>query len=292
MPWLQLKIEVAATAAEQLSDCLTDLGANAVTFEDAADQPVFEPPPGEAPLWQATRVIGLFAAETDMAGIIAALRATLDIPPSHARVDILEDQAWSRAWLEHFKPSRFGQRLWVIPSGYAPPDPHGVNLYLDPGLAFGTGTHPTTALCLKWLDAHPPEGQTVIDYGCGSGILAVAAALLGATQVNAVDHDPQALIATRENAVKNNTGDAIWTGFPAELRPIEADLILANILANPLIELQPQLTARVRPGGHIVLSGILRSQLDNVLESYKNNFDIKDVNFEDDWCRIAGRRFG
>ena len=292
MPWLQLKIEVAATAAEQLSDCLTDLGANAVTFEDAADQPVFEPPPGEAPLWQATRVIGLFAAETDMAGIIAALRATLDIPPSHARVDILEDQAWSRAWLEHFKPSRFGQRLWVIPSGYAPPDPHGVNLYLDPGLAFGTGTHPTTALCLKWLDAHPPEGQTVIDYGCGSGILAVAAALLGATQVDAVDHDPQALIATRENAVKNNTGDAIWTGFPAELRPIEADLILANILANPLIELQPQLTARVRPGGHIVLSGILRSQLDNVLESYKNNFDIKDVNFEDDWCRIAGRRFG
>ena len=292
MPWLQLKIEVAATAAEQLSDCLTDLGANAVTFEDAADQAVFEPPPGETRLWQTTRVVGLFAADTDMTGIIAALRTTLDIPPSHARVDILEDQVWSRAWLEHFKPSRFGQRLWVIPSGYAPPDPHGANLYLDPGLAFGTGTHPTTALCLKWLDAHPPEGQTVIDYGCGSGILAVAAALLGATQVDAVDHDPQALIATRENAVKNNTGDRVWTGLPAELRPMEADLILANILANPLIELQPRLTTRVRPGGHIVLSGILRPQLDNVLESYKNNFDIKDVNFEDDWCRIAGRRFG
>lgn len=290
MPWLQFKADVADTYAEQLSDCLITLGASAVTFEDAARQPVFEPPPGETRLWQTTRVVGLFTADTDMDLITAALDNALNVPLANIKVDILEDQEWSRSWLTHFKPTRFGERLWVIPSDFAPPDPNGVNLHLDPGLAFGTGTHPTTSLCLKWLDGHPPDGLTVIDYGCGSGILAVAAALLGAREIHAVDHDPQALTATRSNAAKNGVADKVRTYLPNERPAIKADLILANILANPLVGLQPLFVELIRPAGQIVLSGILHSQAEHVVACYRHQFEIADIQVDQDWCRIIGTR--
>ncbi|MCK4708179.1 MAG: 50S ribosomal protein L11 methyltransferase, partial [Gammaproteobacteria bacterium] len=195
MPWLQLKLDTHHEHAERISDLLSELGAVAVTFEDASDQPIFEPDPGETRLWNSTRVIGLFAADTDMEGITNSL--TSHVTPElmhHLHIDPLEDKDWERAWMDNFKPIRFGKKLWICPSWHTPSDTDAVNIMLDPGLAFGTGTHPTTRLCLEWLDEHAVP-QEVIDYGCGSGILAIAAAKLGAEQIECIDTDPQALEA-------------------------------------------------------------------------------------------------
>ncbi len=291
MPWIQLILQSDAEGAPRLSELLSDCGAAAVTLQDSADQPLYEPPPGATPLWNRTRVVGLFPAETDaeaVMGAVAAAIAPAPVPPW--RAEALEDKDWSRAWMDEFKPMRFGERLWIVPSWHAAPDPNGVNLLLDPGLAFGTGTHPTTRLCLEWLDAHPTAGFTVVDYGCGSGVLGVAAALLGASRVIAVDNDPQALLATRDNAGRNGVSEVIATFGPEQLPELQADVVLANILAKPLVVLAERIGALVRPGGALVLSGILPEQAEEVAAAYLPRFDMAPAVESDGWVRLEGVR--
>lgn len=289
MPWLQLKFDSTPEQVDHVSDLLTELGAAAVTFEDAADQPLFEPYPGETKLWSNTRIIGLFDANVDMPVIVEQLKQSLgEQAPQQVQVNPLEDKDWVRAWMDTFKPIRFGQNLWICPSWHTPDDPNAINVMLDPGLAFGTGTHPTTALCMEWLDANPPVDLNVIDFGCGSGILAIAAALLGAKHVEAVDHDPQAVLATNDNAEKNHVSDKITALLPRQFEDNPADLILANILANPLLELAPRFAELLKPGGQIVLSGILAEQAEQILQCYKEWFELQPPTQQDDWVRIDG----
>lgn len=293
MPWLQLILETDAEHAPALSDLLSEAGAAAVTLQDSADQPLYEPPPGATPLWQATRVIGLFPAEEDTDALIAALTAAWAPQPLPAlRVEQLEDRDWTREWMDKYKPMRFGTRLWIVPSWTTAPEPSAVNILLDPGLAFGTGTHPTTRLCLEWLDAHPQDDSQVIDYGCGSGILAIAALKLGAQHLWAVDNDPQALIATRDNAERNAVSERITTALPEQFQPLLADLLIANILAGPLIELAPHFATLVKPGGDIVLSGILPEQAADVLAAYRPGFEMNAPVEHEGWVRLSGTRRG
>lgn len=297
MSWLQLILETDADRAPHFAALLEQSEAAAVTFQDSADQPLYEPPPGATPLWQRTRVVALYPAATDTAPIIAAL--ALAIAPEALpawRIEALEERDWNRAWMEGFAPQRYGERLWIVPSWHTPPEPHAVNLLLDPGLAFGTGSHPTTRLCLEWLDRHPPTGATLIDYGCGSGILALAAAALGAAEVHGVDNDPQALLATRDNRDRNATAGGeqtppISTWLPEQLPPIQADVVIANILANPLIELADRLCARLRPGGQLVLSGILAEQADQVIAAYAGAIHFQPIAQLDEWVRLDGVRY-
>jgi ribosomal protein L11 methyltransferase len=291
MPWLQLELEATPDSAEQFSELLQAAGAAAVTLQDAADQPLYEPPVGTTPLWNTTRVIGLFEIETDIPAVLTSLQQQLapaPLPPWH--LNPLEDRDWVRAWMDNFQPMRFGKQLWICPSGFTPPEPQAINILLDPGLAFGTGTHPTTAMCLRWLDAHPPRDLTVIDYGCGSGILAIAACKLGARHVSAVDTDPQALLATQDNAEKNQVGGCIEACLPADFHSEPVPLLLANILAGPLQSLAPHFAELVAPAGHIVLSGILAEQADSVIQHYQAAFDIQVVAQEEEWICLAGRR--
>ncbi len=291
MPWLQLILECPEEDAELLSELLSAQGASAVTFLDSADQPLFEPPVGTTPLWHQTRVIGLFSAEANLQAVITNIEQTVaPNPPPPARIEQLEDRDWTREWLNRFKPMQFGQNLWIIPTGYTPPEPAATNILLDPGLAFGTGTHPTTRLCLEWLDAHGSSDLNVIDYGCGSGILAIAAARLGAKQVLGVDNDPQALTATRDNAEQNGMLGQIKVFLPDELPAGQCDLLLANILAQPLISLAPHFAERVKTGGQIVLSGILPEQADAVRHAYLQWFDMEPVVEHDGWVRLTGKR--
>ncbi|HEB99044.1 MAG TPA: 50S ribosomal protein L11 methyltransferase, partial [Thiotrichales bacterium] len=289
MPWWQIELEAGAADPQRLADFLQAQGAISVTLTDAADQPLFEPEPGTTPLWSATRITALFELETAPGILREALAEQFGASlAERARESVLEDQDWERVWLERFRPMRFGQRLWVCPAGQRPraePDP--VIVDLDPGLAFGTGTHPTTALCLEWLDAHPPAGHAVLDYGSGSGILAVAALKLGAERLWAVDIDPQALQSTRDNATRNGVEGGLSVGLPDAL-PADAvfDLLLANILANPLIELAPALAGRVKPGGDILLSGILAQQAEAVRTAYAPWFALDDAVAREDWVRI------
>jgi ribosomal protein L11 methyltransferase len=291
MPWLQLELEANPANAEHLSELLQAAGAGAVTLQDMADEPLFEPPPGATPLWNSTRVTGLFAADTDIPAILASLEQQLEpapLPPWH--LNPLEDRDWIRAWMDNFQPMQFGKQLWICPSGFTPPVPEAINIQLDPGLAFGTGTHPTTAMCLRWLDAHPPRDMRVIDYGCGSGILGIAACKLGARQVIAVDTDPQALLATQANAEKNHVADCIQAYLPADFLPEPVPLLLANILAGPLHSLAPHFAELVTPGGQLVLSGILTEQAEELRHQYQAAFDIKLVAQQEEWVCLAGQR--
>ena len=297
MPWIQLQIPADPETADQLEDLLMEMGADAVTMEDAADQPIFEPDPGTTPLWGDTRVTGLFDADQDIEQICSTIRdawhqqTQQDLPD--IEVTLVEDKDWERAWMDDFKPLRFGQRLWIVPSWHAAPDPEGANLLLDPGLAFGTGTHPTTALCLEWLDGTEVEGRQVIDYGCGSGILALAALLLGAGHAIGVDTDPQALEASRDNARRNDVGDERFDLYlPGDEPDTRADILLANILAGPLVELAPTLAEKVRPGGHLVLSGILAQQARDVMSAYEPWFVMDEPEQREEWIRLTGRRIG
>lgn len=291
MPWLQLIFETIELDAERFSDLLSAAGANAVTFLDSADQPLYEPPVGETPLWSRTRVIGLFDAGADMAAVLDHVRQAIapEALPAH-RISPLEDKDWEREWMDSFKPMPFGERLWIVPSWTQAPQPEAINILLDPGLAFGTGTHPTTALCLQWLDANGAAHDEVIDYGCGSGILAVAAAKLGARHVWAVDNDPQALIATRDNAEKNHVADTISVVLPNALPAVRTPLLLANILAQPLMDFAERFAAHVIPGGHIVLSGILAEQAEQVAACYAPWFVMQPAVHRDEWVRLNGRR--
>ncbi len=291
MAWQQLSVITVQALCEPIADLLTRLGALSVSFDDAGNQPLYEPRPGETPIWQKTRVTALFAADAALSAVEETILQQLSGDQlSGWCVESLPDQVWERAWLEHFKPMRFGPRLWVCPSGQAPLAAEAVNLTLDPGLAFGTGTHATTALCLEWLDTQDLRNACLIDFGCGSGILAIAAVLLGARSAYAVDIDPQALIATCENACKNRVENAVQCCRPEELADFAADVLIANILAKPLIELAPAIAARVRPGGRLVLSGILHPELDDVQRAYSAHFDFSSAAIREQWVRLIGVR--
>jgi ribosomal protein L11 methyltransferase len=289
VPHLQLTIDIGGRNPEPYEDALFELGAVSVTLEDAADDPVLEPAPGATPLWPTVVVKAVFEAGSDADVIAAALAQVLPDAPA-PRFEILPDKSWEREWLKDFRPMRFGRRLWVCPGGLPADDADAVRVELDPGLAFGTGTHPTTALCLTWLDAQDIAGQQLVDYGCGSGILAIAAAKLGAARVLAIDIDPQALLATRDNAARNDVGDKLAvTGDPA-LDERSADLLLANILAGPLVDLAPRFARALRPGGRLALSGLLTDQADTVTAAYRPWFDIATTATRDGWALLAGQR--
>jgi len=289
MPHLQVTIDVGPRDPAPFEDELLRLGAVSVTLEDAADDPVLEPAPGTTPLWPTVVVKALFEASADTGSISSALAGAL--PGGAApRFEVVPDKAWEREWLKDFRPMRFGRRLWVCPGGMPAGDADAIRIELDPGLAFGSGTHPTTALCLEWLDGQVLDGATVVDYGCGSGILAIAAARLGASRVRAVDIDPQAVIATVDNAADNGVAALIEVTTDPSLAPARADVVLANILAGPLVELAPRFAEAVRPGGRIALSGLLREQADAVTAAYRPCFHIELMLERDGWVLLAGRR--
>jgi ribosomal protein L11 methyltransferase len=290
MPWLRITLDTASHDPEQLSELLSAAQAVSVTFEDAADQPILEPLPGETDLWPHTQVSGLFAADVDAALILETLRRELGDPELQASITSVDDQDWERAWMDQFQPLRFGRRLWICPHWHNPPRPEDVNVMLDPGLAFGTGTHATTALCLEWLDAQDLQNKTVIDYGCGSGILAIAAAKLGARRIWAVDYDPQALTATANNAAANNVGGYISIHKPETLPTITVDIVVANILSGPLLELAPRFARLVQPGGKLVLSGILADQASALMEKYRAWFNMEPPTTREEWVRLSGQR--
>lgn len=290
--WRELHLLVAGDGAECCADALLAVGALAVTFTDAGDNPILEPPPGTTPLWEQVCVTGLFAGDADPDGVWRALAGELaPAPPPAGRWSELGERPWAELWQAHFRPRHCGGRLWICPSWCAPPDPAAVNLRLDPGLAFGTGEHPTTALCLEWLADQPLAGARVLDYGCGSGILAIAACLLGAARASAVDIDPQALAATRANARHNAIADArLAVGEPETLSAAGHDVILANILANPLIELAPRLAALAAPGARLCLSGILAEQAAAVAAAYRPWFELAPPLLRESWARLTGTR--
>ena len=290
MAWLQLIIPTNDTQADQLSDALMEQGAVSVTLQDMQDQPMLEPAIGTTPMWSQTRAVGLFDSNVDLERIIIQIEQQLRIKIPDWKGEPLEDKDWVRAWMDNFKPMQFGEKLWVVPSTFEPPQANAANILLDPGLAFGTGTHPTTSMCLEWLDANPPIGKEIIDFGCGSGILAIGAILLGAKHAEAIDLDPQALLATVDNAEKNNVSENIKTYLPKDFPNQTTSLLLANILASPLIELASYFADLILPQGNIVLSGILAEQADNVLAAYKENFDIEIWKQQDDWICLAGTR--
>lgn len=291
MSWLQLRLAITPEQAEPMEDLLLGLGAVSVTFMDAEDQPIFEPDLGTTPLWQHTHLLALFESDTERQPLIDQLQQLWpEALPDHQFEDIA-DQDWERSWMDNFQPMRFGQRLWIVPSWHEAPDPQAVNLLLDPGLAFGTGTHPTTALCLEWLDGQPLQGLQIIDFGCGSGILAIAALLLGAERVVGTDIDPQALEASRDNAQRNQLADERFPLYLPDAMPAEpADILVANILAGPLVSLAPQLSTLVKPGGRIALSGILAEQTGEILAAYTESFELDPVAEKDGWIRVSGVR--
>jgi len=270
---------------------LENLDALSVTMEDAADQPLLEPAPDEAPLWDRIRITGLFPEDSNPEQLSKEIRDGLPSTTQlQLEVEPLADQVWERVWMDGFHPMRFGQRLWIAPEGQNPENPTAIVVQLDPGLAFGTGTHPTTALCLNWLDQAELEGKSVIDFGCGSGILSVAALLLGAGQVTAIDHDPQALQATADNAEKNQAGENLTIHDSRQPLTTVADITLANILAATLIELEPLFATHTRSGGDIILSGILEEQATSVIEAFRDNFQIEPPIIRDGWVLLHGLR--
>jgi len=287
LAWIQFIFVSTPDDTESLSDHLLECGASAVTFQDNEDQPIYEPEIGTTPLWASTNVVALFDATTDTDIIITLLTGMLspNAVPSY-RIEAVEDKDWVREWMDNFHPMNFGDRLWICPSWHAPPDKNAVNIMLDPGLAFGTGTHSTTALCLNWLDQADIKDKTVLDYGCGSGILAIAAALLGAKRVIGVDTDPQALEATQANAERNHVH--IETYFPEDCPDISCDLLLANILAGPLQSLSARLADLTKSQAPIVLSGILESQASDVSQSYQTWFDMEKPVVKEEWVRLVG----
>ncbi len=289
-PWLQ--ITVSHTAPERVEAMFETLGALAITLRDGGDEALIEPEPGASPLWRQTDVIGLFPAQSDPQQLMRKVITGLELAQAPAwQAELIEDRDWVRAWLEDYRPMRFGENLWVCPKHETVHAENAIVLKLDPGLAFGTGAHASTALCLEWLDAHPPTGQCVIDYGCGSGILGIAAALLGARAVAAVDIDPQALIATRDNAIGNGVEKRIETREASRLSPGSADLVLANILAGPLTDLAAELTGLLRPGGTLVMAGLLEHQAQAVQTAYTKNFAFEPVRSRDGWACLVAQRY-
>ncbi|PSW03501.1 50S ribosomal protein L11 methyltransferase [Photobacterium lipolyticum] len=293
MPWIQIKLNATAENAEAIGDMLMEeTGALSATFLDAQDTPVFEPMPGETRLWGDTDVIGLYDAEADMDFVLNMLKNSPLIADGFAyKIEQLEDKDWEREWMDNFHPMRFGRRLWICPSWREAPEPDAVNVLLDPGLAFGTGTHPTTSLCLEWLDGQDLTGKTVIDFGCGSGILAIAALKLGAAKVIGIDIDPQAILASKDNAERNGVADKLELYLPQnQPEGIQADVVVANILAGPLRELSPVIKGLVKSGGDLAISGVLEVQAEDVSTYYADELTLDPVVAREEWCRISGHK--
>jgi ribosomal protein L11 methyltransferase len=288
--FIELSFELRDLNAEAAEDACFECGATSVTYSDLRDDPVLEPTPGEFRLWPATRVQALFAGDIDVGATVSALAAALGIEADRIAVRPVEDRVWEREWLKDFHAMRFGRRLWVAPHHEKVSEPGAIVVRLDPGLAFGTGTHPTTALCLEWMEAHLELGASVIDYGCGSGILAIAAAKLGARHASCYDIDPQALIATRDNATANDVGARVQVYEAADDLPRPVDCLLANILSGPLCELAPSFAQLVRPGGTLVLAGLMEHQAPEVAQAHSAWFDMRSFGKRDDWVGLSGRR--
>ncbi len=290
MDHFQITAELDREAAAAAEEACFALGAVSVTLADAADDPVLEPAPGAVPLWPRVRLSALFPADANPVDLTSEVARQLHLEPALLRGESVAPRDWEREWLKDFRPMRFGRRLWICPGGQPAPAEHAVVLELDPGLAFGTGTHATTALCLEWLDQSDLDGKTVLDYGCGSGILALAALRLGARTATAVDIDPQALIASRDNALRNALDDRLTIAAAADLEQRPHAVVLANILAGPLIDLAPALAALTAPSGDIVLAGMLDEQAPDVALAYRPWFDMRVFATRDGWTVLAGRR--
>lgn len=295
--WLELSLTARAAQQASVEAALEDLGALTVTLADAdADTPderaIFEPGVGETPTWNTTVLQALFDADADRAGLVHALVELVPgIEPAQIAFREVADQDWTRAWLDTFKPMRFGKRLWIYPWNVeASDDGDAVIVRLDPGLAFGSGTHPTTALCLEWLDGCDLAGKTVVDYGCGSGILAIAALKLGAANAIGVDNDEQAIAASRDNAQRNGVSEKLDLSLPPQFPQIQSDILIANILAGPLAELAPLFARSLKPGGALALSGILAGQQDELVARYAEWFDNLHASERDGWVRVTGMR--
>jgi ribosomal protein L11 methyltransferase len=292
MTWRQLSLSCQASELSQVEDLMLELGALSISLRDAGDEPIYEPLPGDNPVWQDSIVTATFSEDCDHESLAQLLAARL---PRHlantVTRDSFHDQDWIQAYRQHFQPLQVAPELWIVPSWLEPPDPDATNIRLDPGLAFGTGSHPTTALCLAWLAAQDLENLSVIDFGCGSGILAIAAIKLGARQVLAFDIDEQALSACRSNMKVNTVGaEQIQVSLPASIDTGAVDLLVANILAAPLIDLARKFAGLVKPGGKILLSGILLSQLNDIQSAYSNYFELDPAARRDDWICISGSR--
>ena len=297
--FIELSFELGPLDPQAAEAACFECGATAVTFVDSRDDPILEPLPGEFRLWPATRVQALFAdagADAPAAGAASIgagaqlLSEALGIPEALIRARAVEDRVWEREWLKDFHAMRFGERLWICPHHEQVRDPNAVVVKMDPGLAFGTGTHPTTALCLEWLDRSLMAGARVIDYGCGSGVLAVASVKLGAAEAHCFDIDPQALIATRDNAQANGVSDRVHLHSSTESLPHEVDVIVSNILSGPLCALAPRFTALVRPGGDLVLAGLMEHEVSDVTHAYDTWFDIHPFGQREGWVGLSGRR--
>lgn len=288
MPWIQIRVSTDDTKVKKVSSMLQGSGAQAVTYMDAKDDPIYEPPLGSTKLWANTVVIGLYEADVNPFKITSFIEKNLGNSVS-CKVEQLEDKDWVREWMDYFKPMKFGNKLWICPSWCEIPDPNAVNVLLDPGLAFGTGTHPTTSMCLEFLDGFNLKGKTVIDYGCGSGILAIAAIKLGAERVIGIDIDPQAIQATLDNAERNSIKDKIEVYLSNEQpKDVKADLLIANILAGPLRELADSMVQLIKPNGTITLSGILETQANELNELYSKWFNMNTQKNKDEWSLISG----
>jgi len=288
----ELSVVTDEQTAPELSDFFSELGAVSVTYSDAEDEPVYEPAIDQTQIWSNTRVTALFELDADP-DIVQTLVVNQFVgqPLVQWQIEVIQDQVWERAWMEHFQPMQFAGKLWVCPSGQEVHEPGQVCMTLDPGLAFGTGTHPTTALCLEWRAGHDLTDKVMIDYGCGSGILAVASLLLGAKHAHGVDIDPQALTATEYNAEKNQVLDRISYCLPEQFSHQTADIVVANILAKPLIELAEQIAALVKPGGKLILSGILNEQAESVSAAYRaQGLQVAAPVSQDDWCRLDAEK--
>jgi ribosomal protein L11 methyltransferase len=287
--WLELSIRVSRQNAPLVERLLENEAVLALTLTDDADDPVLEPGVGETPLWPSVCVTALFSGDTPVEPLTRMLSLVPGVDwPHQVSFRKFEDEPWERAWLDRFKPMQFGSGLWIIPGEADIPASAKFALRLDPGLAFGTGTHPTTHLCLEWMDAHDFVAESVVDYGCGSGVLGITAAIKGAQSVDCVDNDPQALIATLDNAKRNGAEGRINSMAPEQYTPRPADVVLANILAGPLIELAPRLSASLRPGGSLVLSGILEQQAPDVEKAYSADFPSLQKKVLDGWVLLTG----
>ena len=292
--WQELHCTARKDQIDALEEWFFAAGALSVTLEDQADQPLLEPGPGETPLWDTVQVTALFAGDYDLKPVLAAFPEEMVTGAPEGIVPVA-DREWTRVWEDQFQPMQMGKRLWICPSWTPPPERDAVNLLLDPGLAFGTGTHPTTAMCLRALDAASLEHTRMVDYGCGSGILGIAAALLGAQQVLGIDNDPQAITASHDNAVRNGLSAPQFSASLPDTAALEswrgsADWVVANILAGPLIELAPTLTALMAPQSRLLLAGLLEAQAEQIIAAYAPSVTLAIADQQEEWVLLAGER--
>jgi ribosomal protein L11 methyltransferase len=294
MTWVRVRVQTQKALCDAIEAHLLELGAVSITYQDGADQPVLEPGVGETPLWDQLVLLALFSADTDTQALRKHLKNTLH-DTDQISIDNLEDRVWEREWEQHYQPIQCAPKLWICPSWCEPPDPDAINLLLDPGLAFGTGTHPSTAMCLSALAQLPLEQTQVVDYGCGSGILGIAMLALGATHLIAVDNDPQALAATADNCARNGIDHSRRLIISPDqdssaIADASVDILVANILAEPLIHLAPRLVRALKPGGILVLAGLIQSQVTDVSRPYSPDIELKIAESRGDWVCLTGTK--